>query len=148
MEIVYGTFLRVPVEEAFAFVSDPATWPRFFSGLRSAEAGEGWGAPGGRARTVTRFLGRDVESDLQLVEWDPPHRFRYTMTHPGRPTLDSLRVFEEVPGGTRFTGTSEATPRPGIRGVYDRLQLRMVERVFDRSMRDLATVIVAHHPTS
>jgi hypothetical protein len=148
MKIVYEAFLRVPVEEAFAFVSDPSKWPLFISGLRSADPGGDWGAPGGGARTVTRFLGRDVESDIRLVEWDPPRRFRYTMTHRGRPTLDSLRVFEEVPGGTRFSGTTEAIPRSGIRGVYDRIQLRMLKRVFDRSMSNLAVMVVAHHPTS
>jgi hypothetical protein len=145
MKIDYGEFLRVPVEEAFAFVSDPTTWPRYISGMRSAEPGDGWGAPGGTARTVTRFLGRDVESDLRLVEWDPPHRFRYTMAQRGRPSLDSLRVFEEVPGGTRFSGTTEAIPRPGVRGVFDRLQLRMLERLLDRSMPDLALLVVEHH---
>jgi len=78
VEIAYGAVVPLPPEAAFAFVSDPTTWPRFFDALESAEPLDGWGTVGGRGRMTTRFLGSSVTSELELTEWDPPRAFRYT----------------------------------------------------------------------
>src|SRR5215204_873625 len=93
VEIAYGAVVPLPPEAAFAFVSDPTTWPRFFDALESAGPLDGWGAVGGRGRMTTRFLGSSVTSELELTEWDPPRAFRYTARQAGRPDLDNLRVF-------------------------------------------------------
>lgn len=100
-EVVFGADLTAPPVRAFAFVSDPRNWPRFFASMRSAEIIDGWEQPGGRARLVTRFLGMDVVSDLELLEWDPPHAFRFVARQRGRPELDNRRTFTATAGGTR-----------------------------------------------
>jgi hypothetical protein len=136
-EIAYGAVVPLPPDEAFAFVSDPTTWPLFFAGMRSAEPGSGWGAPGGHGRMVNRFIGKDVVSELELTEWDQPRAFRYTSRQQGRPDLDNRRTFTPVGGGTQLRGTTTLAPRPGLRGVGDRLVLRVLARVYARAMREL-----------
>jgi carbon monoxide dehydrogenase subunit G len=146
MEITYGTVLAVPIEEAFAFVSDPTTWPLFFPGVE-VESLDAWGAPAGRARVTTRFMGRRVHSELELSEWEAPFRFRYVMRQEGRPSLDNLRVFEEIPEGTRLTGTTVVVLRSGVAGLGDRLAAVVGKRVYDRAMRNLAEAVQQHRRT-
>lgn len=139
-EIVYGAVVPLPPDEAFAFVSEPATWPSFFATLESAAAGAGWGATGGHGRMVTRFLGSSVTSELELTEWDPPRTFRYTARQAGRPDLDNLRVFTPAADGTQLRGTTTIETRPGVKGVVDRLTLRVLARVYAKAMRRLPEV--------
>ena len=140
--ICYGADLPVPPDQAFAFVSDPATWPTFFENVEMAAAGERWGHVGGCGYIVTRFIGRIVTSQMLLTEWDPPHAFRYTARQAGRPDLDNRRVFEAVSGGSMLQGTTEFELRPGSRGLVDRVSARVLQRVYDRAMARLPGVIV------
>lgn len=140
--ISYGADLPVPPDEAFAFVSDLAMWPRFFKSIETAVAGERWGHVGGCGTVVTRFLGRFVTSQMLLTEWDPPHTFRYTARQAGRPDLDNRRVVEALPGGARLHGTTELSLQPGAKGLVDRVSARVLQRVYDRAMARLVDVIV------
>lgn len=139
--IAYGAELPVPPTRAFAVVSDPEQWPRFFTGMQSAEKDPGWGRPGGRGRMVNRFLGATVRSDLEVLEWDPGRTFRYRGVQPGRPDTDNRREFEAVPGGTRLRATTTVVLRPGPAGWLDRLQVRALQRIYDRAMRRLPQVL-------
>ena len=137
MKITYGAVLPLPPEQAFDFVSDPASWPTFFESMESAEALQGWGSPGGKARMVSKFLGRSLVSELELVEWDRPHGFRYTARTPGRPDMDNVRTFDAVPGGTRLSGTTSAKARRAVGGVSDLISGLALHRVFKRAMKEL-----------
>jgi uncharacterized protein YndB with AHSA1/START domain len=137
-QIRYEAVLPVTPDRAFEFVSDPSNWPVFFDAVQSAEAPTGWGRPGGRGRMVTKFLGRTVESDLEVTEWDPPRTFRYTARQRGRPDLDNRRVFDEVAQGTRLTGTTRIPARRGLHGLVDRMSLRILHRAYRRAMTRLA----------
>ena len=57
MKISYGAVVPLPPDEAFAFVSEPTTWPTFFESMRSVEKGDDWGAVGGHARMTKRIPG-------------------------------------------------------------------------------------------
>lgn len=141
VRITYGADLPVPPAEAFAFVSDPRTWPTFVDALRSADGGDEWARVGGRGRMTTMFLGRTVESTIELTTWDPPREFRYTSQQPGAPDLDNRRVFEPTSGGTRLRGTTEVVPRAGMKLVADRAQLLVLRRLYARAMKRLPEVV-------
>jgi hypothetical protein len=86
--------------------------------------------------------------DLELTEWDPPRSFRYTVSQGGKAgNDDNCRTFEQVAGGTRLTGTAEIPARPGVAGLLDRLQMRVVRRVFTAGMARLAAVAAQHRRT-
>lgn len=137
MKITYGAVLPLPPEQAFDFVSDAASWPTFFESMESAEALQGWGSPGGKARMVNKFLGRLLVSELELVEWDRPHRFRYTARTAGRPDMDNVRTFDAVPGGTRLRGTTSARARRAVGGVFDIISLLAFHQTIKRAMKQL-----------
>ncbi len=147
-QISYEVVLPVPPVEAFRFVSDPVTWPRFFSTIKAAQASGDWGRPGGRAWVEAQFLGRMVRYELELTEWEPPRLFRYLAHQVGRPDQDNRRLFEPVDGGgTRLRGTTVVMPRMGMAGMADQLSLRALQRICDDAMAQLATVI-PRSPTS
>ena len=147
MKISYGAVLPLPPEEAFAFVADPVNWPLFVAGVRSVLKDD-WGQVGGHAYLTSVVLGRSVTMDLELTEWDPPRSFRYTVSQGGKPgNDDNRRTFEPVAGGTKLTGTTEIPARPGLARLLDRLQMRVVRRVFTAGMARLPAVAAQHRRT-
>jgi hypothetical protein len=148
MRISYGAVLPLPPEEAFAFVADPLNWPLFVPSVRSVHKDDDWGQVGGHAHLTSVVFGRSVTMDLALTEWDPPRSFRYTVSRGGEPgNDDSRRTFEPVLGGTRLTGSTEIPARPGLAGLLDRLQMRVVHRVFTAGMARLPAVAAQHRRT-
>ncbi len=141
-QISYGALLPVPQDRAFAFVSDPQQWPLFFRTMESGEALDGWGRPGGRGRQHVRFLARRVTFELELLEWDEPHSFRYLASQPGWPVLDHARTFVPEDGGTRLRATTTLTLRRGLLGLRDRVEVRFLPRLLDDAMARLPAAVV------
>jgi hypothetical protein len=148
MKISYAAVLPLPSDEAFTFVADPVNWPLFVPSVRSVHKDDDWGEVGGHAHLTSVVFGRSVTMDLELTEWDPPRSFRYTVSQGGKPgNDDNRRTFEPVPGGTRLTGSTEIPARPGLAGLLDRLQMRVVRRVFTAGMVRLPSVAAQHRRT-
>jgi hypothetical protein len=91
LKTTYGTTLAVPIEEAFAFVTAPESWPQV--SRTTVQSLSGWGEVGGKAQVVQPFMGRSIVSELELVEWEAPVRFRYPTRNDAGPTLETLYVF-------------------------------------------------------
>jgi hypothetical protein len=148
MRISYGSVLPLPPEEAFAFVADPVHWPLFVPSVRSVHKDDDWGQVGGHAHLTSVVFGCSVTMDLELTEWDPPRSFRYTVSQGGKPgNDDNRRTFQPVASGTRLTGTIEIPTRPGVAGLLDRLQMRVVRCVFTAGMARLPAVAAQHRRT-
>ncbi|MFO7622997.1 MAG: SRPBCC family protein, partial [Anaerolineales bacterium] len=71
-------FINCPQQEVFDFASDPANIHKWQSNFISVEwTSEEQHGVGSTQRSVSRFLGRDIESTSQITVWDPPHRFSF-----------------------------------------------------------------------
>ena len=147
MHIAYGAVVPLPPDEAFAFVSDPLNWPSFFSSLRDSSRDEDWGNVGSRGEMSNVVLGRTITSEIEVTTWNPPHEFRYLSRQPGTPPLDNRRTFEPASEGTRLSGTTEVTPRPGLPGLLDRARMLALRRIFASAMARLPEVAQATHAT-
>ncbi len=144
MHLAYGALVPLPQDEAYAFVSDPLNWPSFFSSLRDSSRNEDWGI-GGRGQMSNVVLGRTITSEIEVTVWNPPHEFRYLSRQPGTPPLDNRRIFEPAPDGTRLSGTTEVTPRPGLPGLLDRARVLALRRIFAAAMARLPEAARASH---
>ena len=133
----YGAILPVPPSDAFTFVADPPNWPMFFDGIKSCRKDDDWAGIGGHAHMTTAFLGRAVESHLEITAWDPPREFRYVARQAGGPDLDNRRVFEPVSSGTLLRGTTAVLPRDGAMNLVDRGQILVLRRVYAKAMSRL-----------
>jgi uncharacterized protein YndB with AHSA1/START domain len=121
----------VPVERAFAFVTDVANWPRFWPGYVRLEPGSSWGARGATARLVTRILGRERTLTMTITDFEPNRLVAYTSTQPGLPDARHERHFEPDAGGFTYRLVVEVEPGSGLRGLLDRVVLpRGIRRAY------------------
>lgn len=117
-----------PPEEVFAFVTDPASYPRWQPSLVRVEPG----APGplrlgSEATEVRRFLGRELETTWTCVEHEPCTRSAIECADGPVPFRGTF-VIEPSPAGTRFTWTVET------RGAASRLGGPLVGRATKREL--------------
>jgi hypothetical protein len=121
----------VPVDRAFAFITDTSNWASFWPSFVRLEPGSRWGAPGDKARLVTRLLGRERELEMTLTELVPDRLVTYTSRQPGLPDARHERHFEPDGGGFVYRLVVEYEPRSGIAGIYDRVAVRRgIQRAF------------------
>jgi hypothetical protein len=128
----------VPVDRGFAFITDPANWPRYWPGYVRLEEGSGWEAPGDTARLVTRLLGRNRLLAMTLRVFERDRLVTYTSTQPGLPEAQHERHFEEDEHGFRYRLVVAYEPRNGPAGLVDHVVLpRALRRAFKRTLSAL-----------
>lgn len=128
----------VPVERAFAFVTDTANWSKFWPGYVRLEEGSRWGAAGDTARLLVRLLGRERLLTMRITTFEPNRLVIYTSTQPGLPDASHERHFEPDDAGFIYRLVVEYEPRRGIAGLFDRFLLTPgVRRAFQRTFAAL-----------
>lgn len=128
----------VPVERAFAFITDTANWPRYWPGFVRLEEGSRWGAVGDTARLVTRLLGRERELTMTVTAIEPNRLVAYSSTQPGLPDARHERHFEAAGPGFVYRLVVEYEPRDGVAGLFDRLVVaRGIQRAFKTTFEAL-----------
>jgi Polyketide cyclase / dehydrase and lipid transport len=138
MRVVREHEFDVVVEEAFAFITDLANWPRYWPGLVRVEPGSKWNAPEDEARIVIRLLGRDVELRMTLRTIEVNRLVEYESRQRGLPDARHERHFSATDSGFRYRLVVEYEPRSGLRGLYDRLLVRRgVERAMGQTVTNL-----------
>jgi carbon monoxide dehydrogenase subunit G len=107
IQIDKQTFINRPPQEVFNFVSDPANSMKYISGTQSSEwTSNGPVGVGSTWKTVTRFLGRDIEAELEITDWQPPTQNSYKAI--SGPVPFEMTVKAEPQGeGTLLTQTGK-----------------------------------------
>src|SRR5215207_3985490 len=126
-----------PIEEVFAFVTDPNNDPLWQStSLETEQTSEGAVDVGATFRNTSKLLGRRIESTMEVTENEPPRR-QYVRITSGPIPGEGCYLFEPADGGsTRFTQTFEAEV-----GGFFRLAEPLVERAISRQTEaDMATL--------
>jgi Polyketide cyclase / dehydrase and lipid transport len=133
--------IRIEVERRFAitlrrgfdYITDPARWPEYWPRLLHMDPQSQWRDPGDRARLTLSLLGRAVELEMTLMRIDPYRFVEYTSEQQGLPTVHHERHFIEANGNLAYRVVVEYEPRPGWRGLYDRV---LVRRASERAIRE------------
>ena len=129
---------EVPLETGFAFITDLANWPAYWPGLVRIEEGSRWETAGDEARIVIELLGREVELRMTLRRLEQNRLVEYESTQKGLPDALHERRFEAEASGFRYRLAVEYEPRPGLRGLYDRLVVsRGIARALGRTVTNL-----------
>jgi Polyketide cyclase / dehydrase and lipid transport len=113
-----------PLQAGFAFITDIANWPAYWPGPIRVEPGSRWAAPGDTATLVIRLLGREVELALTLSQLEPNRLVTYTSVQQGLPDARHERHFAAAADGFDYRLVVDYEPRPGLRGLFDRLIVR------------------------
>ena len=118
-----------PVEEVFAFVTNPENDPQWLSGmLESEQTSEGPKGVGTTEQGVAQIVGQRIEWTAEVTEYEPNKKVKHKVTA-GPISAEQSQIFEPVEGGTRFTLVLE-----GETGGFFRLAEPIVIRILQRDL--------------
>jgi carbon monoxide dehydrogenase subunit G len=127
-----------PPEEVFAYLTDVSNLPEWQSGVRSAEiVGGGEPRAGARIAESRHLLGRELQTTLEIAEYEPPRLFALRALD-GPVPFSVRHELAPAGGGTRLTVTGEgdAGLLPGLAaGIVVRRAERQLRRDFERLRR-------------
>lgn len=107
-----SVLVRRPIEEVWAFLTDPLNLPRWSDAWRGSHL-----TSPGPIRPGTTFQGRRVILGVaipwngEVIEWDPPNTFGYSVMVLGARSRMRMRL-ESTLDGTRVVRVGEREPRP------------------------------------
>ena len=125
---------RTP-EDVFAYLTDVSNLPAWQSGVHTAQI-EDAGAPrlGARIRESRHMLGRELNTTLEITEYDPPRVFSLRALASPVPFVVRHEL-EPHDGGTRLTvsGVGDAGLLPGFAaGIMARRAEKQFRKDFER----------------
>src|SRR5262249_39266880 len=132
-----------PLEDVFAFLSNPENSPKWSSGGSEVKiTSTGPIGVGTTYRTVRTVLGRRIESENEFTAYEP-NRSYATKSTSGPVPVESQVSFERVEGGTRVTGTLVGEPG-GFFKLAEPLLVSMIKRQFEADLANLKDLMEAH----
>jgi hypothetical protein len=126
---------RAP-EEVFAYLGDPSNLPEWqASALEARQEPPGEMAAGARIREVRKFLGKRMESVMEVTVYEPGREFSLKVVS-GPIPFRVRQTFEPVGAGTKIDAVIEGEP-----GGFFRLAEPLVVRAVGRELAsNLATL--------
>jgi carbon monoxide dehydrogenase subunit G len=103
-----SVYINRPTQDVFDVIIDPAKQPLWQNSLESAEwTSNGPVGVGSTQKAVAKFLGRKIETELQVTDWEPPHRFSVKGLNGPYP-FEITNTLEPQGEGTLLTYSSRA----------------------------------------
>jgi uncharacterized membrane protein len=130
MKVENTITIERPVEEVFSYANDPANTSKWQSGVQSVKYPEGQPAVGQQFSEVRKFMGREMETTLEITALEPNRRFG-AKTLDGPVPYEVVVTFEAVEGGTKMTTVIE-----GEAGGFFKLAEGLVAKQLEKSLRE------------
>jgi uncharacterized protein YndB with AHSA1/START domain len=122
-------FINRPPQDVFNVITDPAKQSLWQSMTESAEwTSNGSHGVGSTMKVVARFLGRKIESEIEVTAWEPPHRVDYKFVNGPYPAEVS-NTLEPQGEGTLLTARSQ-----GEMGSFFKLAEGLVARQLEKQL--------------
>jgi uncharacterized protein YndB with AHSA1/START domain len=131
-----------PIDEVFAFVSDPLLLPRWNSAVQAVDGTPGARGGPGSTYSMQRVLpaGR-VENQLQVVSREPPAEFGIRTPSGPTPFVYSYRFARD--GADTVVHLDASVELPGVAAVLGPLAARGVKRGVDANFAALKRTLEA-----
>ena len=126
--------------EVFSYITDAERLPEWQSGAVEAQW-QGEKAAGGRIREVRKFLGRRMETELEVTEYEPDQRFGLKAVS-GPVPFSVTQVLEPRDGGTRLRFVGEGEPG-GFFKLAEPVVARVAERQFKNDFETMRDILEA-----
>jgi len=131
-----------PLEEVFAFVGNIENNPQWQSSvLESRATSEGPIGVGTTYRYVSQLLGRRIETDGEITEYEPNRKYSFKSTSGPFP-IEGGFTLEAAEGGTKVTLAAEAEVG-GFFKLAEPLVIRMMKRQFEADVGNLKDLLEA-----
>jgi uncharacterized protein YndB with AHSA1/START domain len=127
-----------PPSEVFAYLTDPQHLPEWQSSALEAKADRPMGV-GTRIMDVRKFLGRRVESTVEVTEYEPDSKFSLKALS-GPIPFQAHHTLRADDGGTRLTFVGEGEPG-GFFKLAGPLVARQAERQFKGDFETLKDLL-------
>jgi len=139
-----STTIKRPIEEVFAVLSDLSNNSKWVSGIVEApkKISDGPIGVGTTWHTIAKFLGRRIESDTEITEFEANRKITSTSKSGPFPTTFEITL-EPVAGGTRVNQIIEAEPG-GFFKLAEPLLVTMARRQFQNDLDNLKDLMEAH----
>ena len=122
-------FINRPPQDVFNAITDPAKLALWQSMTETAElTSNGSVGVGSTMRVVARFLGRKIESEIEVTAWEPPHRVDFKFVNGPYPAEVS-NILEPQGEGTLLTSQSQ-----GEMGSFFKLAEGLVARQLEKQI--------------
>jgi carbon monoxide dehydrogenase subunit G len=132
---------RTPAE-VFAYLTDVANLAEWQSGVHDAEiAGSGEPHAGARIVEWRHMLGRELETTLEITEYEPPRLFSLRALD-GPVPFTVRHELEPAGAGTRLTVSGEADAAL-LRGFAAGIVARRAEKQFRKDFERLKRILEA-----
>ena len=110
IKVEASTVIQKPVGEVFAYTDDPANNKNWQEGLvESKVTSPGPMGVGTQLTDVRKFLGRDMDSKLEVTAYEPNKRV-VVKTISGPIKFEITTIYEPAEGGTKITLMGEGEP--------------------------------------
>jgi uncharacterized protein YndB with AHSA1/START domain len=130
-----------PPSEVFAYLTDPAVLPEWQATAEEARLESETMGKGARLVEVRKFLGRRMESQMEVVDYEPDRRFALKVDSGPIPFVAS-HVLEPTNGGTRLRFVLEGEPGGFLR-LADPLAERQARRQVESDFAALKDIVEA-----
>ena len=142
-KVEISTVINRPVEEVFAFLSNQDNNPKWQSGaVEVKKTSDGPIGVGTTWRSVGTFLGRRIESEEEITEYEPNRKYT-TKSKSGPFPFESRTTFERVESGTKINLVAEAEIG-GFFKLAEPLVVSMGKRQFEADLANLKDLMEAH----
>ena len=129
-----------PPADVFAYLAEPERMPEWQSSAVAARcASDGPLGVGSRIEETRSFLGRRVETTLEVTEYEPD-RVLSLRTVRGPVRVEVRHMLEPSNGGTRLTFVGTGDPK-GFGGFAQSLLVKTAEREFKRDFKRLKEIL-------
>jgi uncharacterized protein YndB with AHSA1/START domain len=129
---------RAPAE-VFAYLTDTDRLPEWQSSAVEAQW-QGEKAPGAHIREVRRFLGRRMETEIEVTAYEPDRRFGLRAIS-GPVPFSVLHVLEPRGGGGTTLGFSGEGDPGGFFKMAEPVVARVAERQFKNDFETLKDIL-------
>ena len=134
-----SVFIDRPVEDVFAFASDPANDAQWQDVELSELTSDGPQGVGSTTRSVSKFLGRKMDITAEITVYDPPNQFSFR-TASGPIQFEAQQTYEPQDGGTLMTFSGEAEVG-GFFKVAEGMVAKQAESRMEADMNRLKAVL-------
>ncbi len=138
-----STMIKRSVEDVFAVIINPENDPKWSSAvLEAKQTSPGPIGVGTTGRFVGKFLGRRIETESEITEFEPNQKYSWQNKSGPFPFKGSMTL-EQIEGGTRVNSTFEAEPG-GFFKLAEPLVVQMGKRQFQSDLDNLKDLMEAN----
>ena len=136
------TFIGRPLQEVFDYATNPANSNNWQNSTLSSEwSSNGPVGVGSTIHSVSRMLGRDMEMDMEITEWNPPNLWGMKGSS-GPMKFENTNKFEPKDGGTLLVQNFQGEVG-GFFKVAESLAIKQLQKMVETDGKALKTLLEA-----